>query len=121
MDPLDDITEQQFKDGRDHRFGTTKPEKLDIPFQNAMIEGGQWAYTVRKKFLSEGDDTEEGDEDAGLTATKVLKKHYGKPIFCNSRVGQASVKSPDGRQVLIGGEHEVSSQTPCRENHTDNP
>ena len=40
MDSLNDITEQQFEEGRDRRFGTANPEKLDIPFQNAMIKGG---------------------------------------------------------------------------------
>lgn len=31
-DPLSHITQEQFNDGRDRRFGTTNPERIDIPF-----------------------------------------------------------------------------------------
>ena len=44
---LDDITAAQFNEGRDRRFGTANPEKLDIPFQNAMIKGNHNAWSAR--------------------------------------------------------------------------
>jgi hypothetical protein len=48
---LEQITKQDFKNGRNRRYGTSNPEKFDIPFWNAMIKGGYSPYTARRVFI----------------------------------------------------------------------
>ena len=97
LDPLSRITNAQFKEGRARRFGTTNPERMDIPFWRAMVEAHCWAYDAREKFVTEPKD---GDE------TKTPQNYFGNPIWCFDRFGHSLTELPDGTFVQIGGEHE---------------
>ncbi|KAF2123192.1 hypothetical protein BDV96DRAFT_562093 [Lophiotrema nucula] len=60
---LDVITQEQFDEGRDRRFGINNPEKMDIPFWNAMVECGEWAWSARKKFVPGWGNSAREEED----------------------------------------------------------
>lgn len=66
-------------------FGTSNPERMQVPFWVAMIECG--AYSARR-FL----------EVEGIS--------IAEPTWSASRYGQSLTLLPDGRAVQIGGEHE---------------
>ena len=78
-------TQQEYKTGRDRRFGKTNPEVMNIPFWQAMIRARETAYTARVAF---------GDKD------------NSHPVWCDRRFGKTLTCLPDGRAVEIGGEHE---------------
>lgn len=69
------------------RFGTRNPERMDLPFWQAMIRAGCRAYDARTKL------------DDGPYAT-------AEPVWCYHRFGSTLTPLDDGRYVQIGGEHE---------------
>jgi ankyrin repeat protein len=86
---LDSVSPAEFARNGNRRFGTGNPEVIKAPFWEAMIRSGVNAYVAAERFP--GVDA----EGAG-------------PTWCADRFGQSFTKLPDGRVVLIGGEHEDS-------------
>ncbi|KAK8052821.1 hypothetical protein PG996_012122 [Apiospora saccharicola] len=88
LEPLKNLTAQEYASGRVPRFGKSNPEIMDVPFWSAMIaaELGPWS------------------------ANNIV--HYGKtgdsePTWTFAeRMGQTTTELPDGRLVFIAGEHE---------------
>jgi ankyrin repeat protein len=81
------VTEAEFHAGRSRRFGTANPERMDVPFWNAMVRNGWNAWQAAKPF---------GHESFGLD----------DPVWCHDRFGMSLTPLPDGRWVQIAGEHE---------------
>jgi ankyrin repeat protein len=79
------VAPEDYRAGRQRRFGTTNPEKMNLPFWKSMIESGSHAYAARKKF----DDL-----------------NFEQPVWCFQRYGKSLNELPDGRFVEIAGEHE---------------
>jgi len=81
------VTEAEFQAGRSRRFGTANPERMDVPFWNAMVRNGWDAWQATRIF----DHDSFGLED---------------PVWCHKRFGMSLTPLPDGRWVQIAGEHE---------------
>jgi ankyrin repeat protein len=86
---LDGVTREQFIDARSPRFGTANSEEVVAPFWQAMIRSGVSGYEATQAF----DGPSSIDSGA---------------VWCAQRFGQSITRLPDGRTVLIGGEHEDS-------------
>lgn len=84
-----DVSKSEFEQGRARRFGTSNPECVREPFWEAMIRSGVNAYQA-------GEAYEVGTKFDGTY----------NPIWCAQRFGQSITFLPDGRIVLVGGEHE---------------
>ncbi|RYG63861.1 ankyrin repeat domain-containing protein, partial [bacterium] len=82
-----DCTPDDFEKGRQRRFGTSNPEKVEVPFWNAMTRSGATAWRARDLF----GDTELDDDSA---------------VWSFARFGKSLTELPDGRIIEIGGEHE---------------
>ncbi len=82
-----DCTLPQFQSGRAPRFGRVNPEKMNVPFWNAMTRSGAIASDARDLF--------DPNEKAAAGA-----------VWCNQRFGKSMTFLPDGRIIEIGGEHE---------------
>lgn len=89
--PLKDVSQEDFEAGRLRRFGRSNPERMEVPFWDAMVRKGYEAYTARKKFDF---------------------KCFNESIWCADRMGHPlAVVEPasDGDErlvVQVGGEHE---------------
>ena len=81
------VSEQDYQEGRFRRFGKANPERMAVPFWNAMVRCGWSGYQAAKQF---GDDS------------------YGRnnPVWSHDRFGMSLTKLPDGRFIQIAGEHE---------------
>lgn len=77
----------EYRRGHTRRFGTRNATPMDDPFWVSMVRAGVPAYAAQKWF-------------EGAMATC-----HG-PVWCAQRFGQSVTLLPDGRIVLIGGEHE---------------
>jgi ankyrin repeat protein len=84
-DDLLDASKDEFERARSPRFGTANPEEADEPFWRAMIRAGSSAWGARQHF--EGADGP-------------------SPVWSAQRFGQSLTSLPDGRIVLVAGEHE---------------
>jgi ankyrin repeat protein len=84
---LAEVTPDDFRAGYKRAFGTDNPERLHMPFWDAMIRSGTHAYAGRARFT----------ETCGATT---------EPVWCAQRYGQSLTFLPDGRAIQIGGEHE---------------
>jgi ankyrin repeat protein len=80
-------TPEDFRRAPTRRFGRANPEAMNEPFWLAMIRSGLGGYSAGQIFA------------APLTCPR-------QPIWCAERFGQSLTVLPDGRVVLIGGEHE---------------
>jgi hypothetical protein len=81
-------TRQEFRKWRSPVRGKTNPQVMDNPFWAWCVNhADQNAYQINKKF---------GGPDSFNSG----------PCWCFQRFGQARVQLPDGRVVLIAGEHE---------------
>ena len=86
--PLDPaITQDLYLQWRAPRFGVTNPELMSNPV---------WDWLVRSKISAHAMNEKIGGSDS-LRAG---------PAWCFDRFGQSSTPLPDGRIVMIGGEHE---------------
>jgi hypothetical protein len=83
------ITPELFLRWRAPRFGRTNPERMDNPVWEWLIRSKLNAYSANE--LHQGPSS----LDAG-------------PTWCFDRFGQSSTMLPDGRELLIAGEHEDS-------------
>jgi ankyrin repeat protein len=82
-----DVSPEDFRKGRERRFGTSNPEEIREPFWEGMIRAGVNAY---RGALRCGGEIE----------------FRRPPTWCAERFGQSITFLPDGRVVQIGGEHE---------------
>jgi ankyrin repeat protein len=80
-------TRAEFERAPTRRFGTTNPEPMSEPFWLAMVRSGLTAYAAGVRF--------------GLA--RVCPRD---PVWCARRFGQSLTRLPDGRTLLIAGEHE---------------
>jgi hypothetical protein len=89
LPPGPEVTKKLFKKWRSPRFGTANPERMDNPVWEWLIKSRMNAYLANDHF--KGPDP----FDAG-------------PGWCFDRHGQSVTQLPDGRALLIAGEHEDS-------------
>lgn len=85
VDPA--VTKDLFREWRSPRFGNANPQRMNNPVWEWLIKTGLNAYLANERL--DGPDAME----AG-------------PGWCFERFGQSSTTLPDGRIVLIAGEHE---------------
>lgn len=78
------VSDQEYLSGRNRVFGNSNPEKMNVPFWNAMIRSGATAAAARQKYSDENDE----------------------PVWCFKRFGKSINELPDGRIIEIAGEHE---------------
>ncbi len=81
------VSRKDYRAGRFRRFGTSNPERMEVPFWNAMVRCGWSAYHGSARF---------GDSSCGR----------GKPVWCHDRMGISLTPLPDGRFIQIAGEPE---------------
>ncbi|MEZ0324479.1 MAG: ankyrin repeat domain-containing protein [Fimbriimonas sp.] len=91
--PLLGISTRDYLAGRSPVEGRYNPEDITQPFRVAMIRAGVNAYCARKRF----------DEGKLRSYTPRVD-----PVWCAQRFGQSYTRMPDGRVILIAGEHEDS-------------
>ena len=82
-----DFALETFLEWRRPRSGTENPTQVHSPVWDWFVRTGLDAYTGNKRF--------QGPSSFGF-----------EPCWCNDRMGQTAVDLPDGRLVLIAGEHE---------------
>ncbi|MDF2444817.1 MAG: Ankyrin [Moraxellaceae bacterium] len=82
-----DVSADDFRRGRTRRFGRQNPEEIHEPFWQAMIRAGITGYAAAQLFEQE-------------------VPRNNEPVWCAQRFGQSLTLLPDGRIVLVGGEHE---------------
>ncbi len=85
--PPSEVTSALFRSWRNPRRGTLNPENMTNPV---------WEWLVRSRLSA----YHANDMMEGPCSTFV------GPCWCFDRYGQTSTQLPDGRTVLIGGEHE---------------
>ncbi len=86
--PIDSaVTPELFREWRSPRFGRSNPERMNNPVWEWLIRSKLNAYQANERL-----DGPSGP-DVG-------------PGWCFDRYGQSSTHLPDGRDVLIAGEHE---------------
>ena len=83
------VSAEDFARGRNRRFGTSNPERMDEPFWQAMIRAGVNGYMATETF-------------------KGPSSMRSGPVWCADRFGQSITFLDDKRRILIGGEHEDS-------------
>ncbi|MBV6459803.1 MAG: hypothetical protein HONBIEJF_02956 [Fimbriimonadaceae bacterium] len=91
------VTAEQYMAARYERPGTANPEDITEPFRLAMINAGCNAYLARDRF-----------DDEARMACGVSWQSRPPQVWCFDRFGQSVTLMPDGRSILIAGEHEDS-------------
>jgi ankyrin repeat protein len=86
------VSAQEYFSARSPREGRENPG-MTGPYKVQMIKSGASAYWAREKF----------DDKERLGSVGVPQ---ADPVWCADRVGQTITILPDGRVILIGGEHE---------------
>ncbi|MBS1714718.1 MAG: ankyrin repeat domain-containing protein [Armatimonadetes bacterium] len=94
FDSLDSVTVAEYRAAKDPREGRSNPEDMTGPFKVAMVKSGFDAYGARQRF-----------NDPSKYVCPVPGSR-GTPVWCAARFGQSMTILPDGRVVLIAGEHE---------------
>lgn len=84
---LEAVTADEFRRSFAPRYGERNPDRMRVPFWEAMIRCGYSAYQAIRWF-------------------EVERGVLGGPVWCAERFGQSLTRLPDGRAVQIGGEHE---------------
>lgn len=83
------ITQKQYLEWRNPRYGEANPQQINNPVWEHLIRTRQSGYIANKEF--NGPDS----FDAG-------------PAWCFDRFGQSETSLPDGRTIFIAGKHEDS-------------
>ena len=83
------FSREAFLEWRRPRTGNDNPSRVLSPVWEWFVRTGLSAYAGNSKF--------EGPSSFGF-----------EPCWCNDRMGQTAVDLPDGRLVLVAGEHEDS-------------
>jgi ankyrin repeat protein len=86
-DALAAVTPEEFRSTCTRTFGERNPERMNVPFWEAMIRCGTSAEDARRWF-------------------EAACGPVPGPVWCAYRFGQSLTLLPDGRAVQIGGEHE---------------
>ncbi|MEZ4299617.1 MAG: ankyrin repeat domain-containing protein [Polyangiaceae bacterium] len=86
-DALSRVSVEDFQASYTRTFGKSNPERMRVPFWEAMIRCGASAYQGSSHF------------------GEVVRRP-GVPVWSAQRFGQSLTLLPDGRAVQIGGEHE---------------
>jgi len=86
-DPPHAVTAELFRAWRSPRFGRSNPERLNNPVWEWLIESGWSAHAATSHF-------------------GYVRNECADPGWSFSPFGQSSTRLPDGRAVLIAGEHE---------------
>jgi ankyrin repeat protein len=86
-DALAAISPDEFRRAFTRSFGKANPQRMRVPFWEAMVRCGASAYEASQRF-----EQPRGSVD--------------EPVWCACRFGQSLTLLPDGRAVQIGGEHE---------------
>lgn len=85
--PKRTLTKEVFEDQRTRRFGASNPERVDLDYwSEAIRDPSLGGYGGRSRFGVPADDN--------------------APVWCFERFGMSATQLPDGRWVLIAGEHE---------------
>lgn len=91
------LTRDQYMAARYERAGDANPEDLTEPFKLAMIRDGGSAYCARTHF-----------NDRATIACRISWDSRPPQVWCFDRFGMSFTRMPDGRAILIAGEHEDS-------------
>ena len=86
-EPGPSITSELFREWRSPRFGTSNPDRMNNPVWEWLIESKWSAYSASRHF-------------------GVESRECTNPGWSFARFGRSATALADGRQVLIGGEHE---------------
>lgn len=89
LPPDPSITRDLFLSWRSPRLGASNPEPMTNPVWDWLVRSKVTAYRATQMFN-------------GTSAT------YAGPGWCFDRFGQSRTQLPDGRLVLVSGEHEDS-------------
>lgn len=81
------VSREQFFEWRSPRLGATNPEAMTNPVWVWLVESGFNAWRANKEF----------DGPSALGAG---------PGWCFERFGRSTTELPDGRTILVAGEHE---------------
>ncbi|MDJ1016277.1 MAG: ankyrin repeat domain-containing protein [Paracoccaceae bacterium] len=87
--PPQAVTPEMFGDTANPREGRANPERVDIPFWSEQIRTGRSGYAGEVACLGERDYSA-----------------CSGPVWSFDRFGRTGTRLPDGRWVLIAGEHE---------------
>lgn len=96
---LEEVTREQYLAARYEREGVANPEDMTEPFRLAMIRAGHRASGARAQF-----------DDPPTFACGLSWKSRPPQVWCFERYGQSISLMPDGRTLLIAGEHEPHPQ-----------
>jgi len=88
--PDPQVTPKDFRAAMLPRFGASNPEPCDAPFLLDQIRTGRSASGARRVFLN----------NSGCPGADE------SPVWSFQRFGRTTTRLPDGRLVLIAGEHE---------------
>jgi hypothetical protein len=110
-----EIGEEQYHAQKMRRFGTSNPERMDVPFWVFMVRRGAIAFrarmqfdTVFRQYMDAYRQRREREEAGEVVADEPELPHpgYGPPVWCFHRFGMSLTRLPDGRVLFIAGEHE---------------
>ncbi|MEO9824605.1 MAG: ankyrin repeat domain-containing protein [Paracoccaceae bacterium] len=83
------VSREDFTMNHEPFYGTANPEKVDVPFWHEQIRTNRSGYAATVDVMG---------KDA----------HFDEPVWSFDRFGRTGTVLPDGRLVLIAGEHEDS-------------
>ncbi|KAK7932387.1 hypothetical protein PG985_003099 [Apiospora marii] len=111
LKPLENLTEKEYTSGRTPRFGKANPEIIDVPFWSAMMAAQLDPYTAYEVLQKSSKLPHYNNTDDFLkpvTRNNNNKKSDPRRATWTfaARIGRTITELPDGRLVLIGGEHE---------------
>jgi hypothetical protein len=81
------VSPEAVRRGRARRYGRANPERMEELFWKEMIKAGINAYQAAEHCAGDSGES-------------------NSPVWCAQRFGQSITFLPDGRIVLVGGEHE---------------
>jgi hypothetical protein len=87
--PPASLTRELFLEWRSPRRGSANPERMNNPVWEWLIQSRWNAWRVSEHF-------------------EAPTGYYAGPGWCFTRFGRSTTELPDGRKVLIAGEHEDS-------------